>query len=102
MEVYFEKVIREVIEAGLDHYSYSFDAATKEDYEKLMQVDDFDRVWSNLERLVEMRNELKSGMKITTHIMGFKGQEKAFEKFREYWEPKLDAVIWRRVSNWGV
>lgn len=99
--VFRENVIRRLMELGLDHYSFSFDGATRDDYKKLMQVDDFSRVWANLERLVELRSEMKSKMKITTHIMGFKGQEDAFNKFKEYWSPKLDAVIWRRVSNWG-
>lgn len=96
-----EEVVAGLIDNGLDHYSYSFDAANKEDYKKMMQADHFDRVWKNLDRLVEMRAERNSNMKITTHIMGFKGKERDFEKFKEYWEPKVDAVIWRRVGNWG-
>jgi len=96
-----EPVIEGLIDAGLDHYSYSFDAASREDYAVMMQHDDFDRVWGNLERLVELRDRKKSVMKITTHIMHFKGVERDFEKFKAYWEPKLDAVVLRRVGNWG-
>ena len=99
--IYREKVMRELIRLGLDHYSFSFDAATKDDYRKLMQVDDYDKAWTNLSKLVSLRQELNSSMKITTHIMGFRGKEAAFEEFKSYWEDKVDAVIWRRVSNWG-
>lgn len=99
--VFREPIIKELIAAGLDHYSFSFDAATKEDYKILMQVDHFDRAWQGLERLVELRKEMGSKMKITTHIMGFKGKEADFEKFKQAWEGKVDHVIWRRVSNWG-
>lgn len=96
-----ESVIQQLIDAGLDHYSFSFDAASSEDYQTLMQVDHFDRTWAHLDRLVEMRNKANSPMKVTTHIMGFKGKEEGFERFKEKWENKVDAVVWRRVSNWG-
>jgi MoaA/NifB/PqqE/SkfB family radical SAM enzyme len=96
-----EQVIEQLMEAGLDHYSYSFDGATREDYATLMQKDDFDRVWQNLERLVELRARRNFKTKITTHIMAFKGREADFEKFKAYWEPKLDFVQWRTVNNWG-
>jgi len=99
--VFREETIRELMRLGLDHYSYSFDAANREDYARLMQKDDFERVWRNLDRIVEIRDEMSSSMKLTTHIMGFKGQEQHFDRFRKYWEPKLDAVLWRRVANWG-
>jgi MoaA/NifB/PqqE/SkfB family radical SAM enzyme len=96
-----EPIIAALIDAGLDHYSYSFDAANRHDYAAIMQHDDFDRVWQNLERLVELRDRKKSPMKITTHIMHFKGVEGDFAKFKTYWEPKLDGVVLRPVGNWG-
>jgi pyruvate-formate lyase-activating enzyme len=97
-----EEVIEGLIDAGLDHYSYSFDAANRRDYAVMMQHDDFDKVWRNLDKLVDLRNRKKSSMKITTHIMHFKGVESDFEKFKAYWEPKLDGVVLRRVGNWGA
>jgi len=57
-----EEVIEGLIDAGLDHYSYSFDAANRRDYAAMMQHDDFDKVWRNLDRLVELRNRKKSRM----------------------------------------
>ena len=96
-----EQLFSDLMDAGLDHYSYSFDAATREDYAKLMQKDDFDLVWTNLEKLVELRNQKKSKMQITTHIMAFEGREADFEKFKAYWHTKVDFVQWRTVGNWG-
>lgn len=96
-----EDKIIELIDLGLDYYSYSFDAATPQDYHVLMQKDDFKRVWENLERLVELRNQKKSPMRISTHIMHFKGVEEDFERFKSYWEKKVDTVVLRRVGNWG-
>ncbi|MBX6322158.1 MAG: radical SAM protein [Rhodospirillaceae bacterium] len=96
-----EAVIEQLMDAGLDHYSYSFDAATREDYARLMQKDDFDRVSENLERLVELRARKGSRMVITTHIMAFRGREADFEAFKVRWQDKLDFVQWRTVTNWG-
>jgi len=96
-----ENVIQQLIDEGLDHYSFSFDAASSDDYKTLMQVDHFDRTWKHLERLVQLRDQSNSSMKVTTHIMGFKGKESAFDEFKRQWEGKVDAVVWRRVSNWG-
>lgn len=99
--IYREQVVEDLVDAGLDHYSYSFDGATKEQYRTLMQVDHFERAWENLERVVAIKRKKNSPMKITTHIMHFKGVEEAYEKFKAYWEDKLDAVVLRRVGNWG-
>ncbi len=99
--IYHEQVVEDLVDAGLDHYSYSFDGATKEHYQTLMQVDHFERAWENLERVVAIKRKKNSPMKITTHIMHFKGVEEAYEKFKAYWEDKLDAVVLRRVGNWG-
>ncbi len=99
--IYREHVVEELVDAGLDQYSYSFDGATKEHYRTLMQVDHFERAWENLERVVAIKRKKNSPMKITTHIMHFKGVEDAYEKFKAYWEDKLDAIVLRRVGNWG-
>lgn len=96
-----EDKIRELISAGLDIYSYSFDAPNRQAYEKMMQIDHFDRVWKNLEKLCEMRKEMNSKMKIFTHIMGFHEFKKDFKKFHEYWKDKLDGITFRTVGNWG-
>ncbi len=96
-----EDVVIEVIDAGLDHYSYSFDAPDRRSYERLMQVDHFDRVWKNLDRIVDLRNERNPKMLITTHIMGFEEFRSAYEEFKAYWERRVNLVYWREVGNWG-
>jgi MoaA/NifB/PqqE/SkfB family radical SAM enzyme len=96
-----ENVISGLFDAGLDHYQYSFDAPDRRSYERLMQVDHFDRVWANLERIIEMRRKRRSSMRITTHIMGFEEFRENFAAFEAYWKDKVDQVIWRPVGNWG-
>jgi MoaA/NifB/PqqE/SkfB family radical SAM enzyme len=97
-----EDVIEGLIDAGLDIYQYSFDVPTPEAYSKIIQADHFEKVWNNLERLVEMRNVRNSPMKIQTHIMHFEGIEEDYAKFEEYWKNKVDNVLLRPVSNWGA
>lgn len=99
--LYREDVIAGLIDVGLDHYSYSFDAPDRESYKRMMQVDHFDRVWNNLERIVEMRNRRGSAMRITTHIMAFDQFKDNFEAFRAQWTGKVDDVLFRPVGNWG-
>jgi MoaA/NifB/PqqE/SkfB family radical SAM enzyme len=96
-----EEVITGLIEVGLDQYQYSFDAPDRASYRRMMQVDHFDRVRDNLERIVELRNRLGSSMHISTHILGFEEFRAAFAGFKSYWEGKVDEVIWRPVGNWG-
>lgn len=96
-----ENIVQDLVDAGLDYYSYSFDAPDRESYAKLMQVDHFDRVWSNLEKIVEIRNSNKSKMKILTHIMGFDAFKDKYPDFEAYWKNKVDNVRLRPVGNWG-
>jgi pyruvate-formate lyase-activating enzyme len=96
-----EKVIEGLIDAGLDHYSYSFDAPTRETYVKLIQVDNFHKAWDNLQRVVDLRNRKGSKMIISTHIMHFKGIEKEFDEFKAAWQDKVDIVHLRTLGNWG-
>jgi sulfatase maturation enzyme AslB (radical SAM superfamily) len=94
-------VIEALMMAGLDEYQLSFDAATREDFLVLTQVDHFDKVWANLEQTVEIRNRIKANTRIITHVLAFQGREPEFERFKEYWQDKIDAVNWRKVNNWG-
>jgi len=95
-----EKIMR-LLDGGLDILSYSFDAANREDYRKLMQVDDFEKAERNLELICAMRDKYGSKMQILTHIMAFHNQKDNFELFRKKWEGKVDGISFRAVTNWG-
>lgn len=99
--LYREGLFSDLMDAGLDHYSYSFDGATRSDYAALVQKDDFEQCWANLGKLVDLRNRKGSSMHVSTHIMAFEGREQDFEKFKEYWQDKVDFIQWRAVGNWG-
>ena len=104
--LFVEKKIKELLKLGLDHYSYSFDAPTKDSYARLMQIDHFERVDENFKRLIKLRDSLSAKTKITTHIMKFKETEKFFDQFKKDREKLInrklgDDILLRPVGNWG-
>lgn len=97
-----EDKITQLMEVGLDTYSYSFDAPTKESYNRLMQIDHFERAWSNLEKIIKIKKKLGAKTRVITHIMGFKELVEDYNSFKEFWMKKgIDGVSLRAVGNWG-
>lgn len=99
-----ERVISDLLDAGLDHFQFSFDAPTRETYKVLMQFDHFDRVGEHLERIIEMRDKKGAPTMITTHVMEFEEFEEANRAFKEKWSKKFSGADFadiRRVANWG-
>lgn len=99
-----EKVVRGVIEAGLDYYQYSFDAPTRESYARLIQRDDFEKIIENLKRIIAIRDEINPKMVVTTHLMEFHETHEQNQDTMEMLRGLLDEhdmVSERRVANWG-
>ncbi len=99
--IFREDVISDLFRNKLDIYQYSFDAPNRDIYKRMMQSDDFDKVWNHLEKIVELRNKINPSTKIITHILGFEESKKDFVSFKKYWEKKVDLVYWREFKNWG-
>lgn len=57
--VFTEKMYRELIEAGLDYLTFSFDGYTKEVYEKIRVKANYETVISNIQTFLKMKKELK-------------------------------------------
>ena len=51
---------KSLIEAGLDLISFSFDGYNKKSYESIRVKANFDKTLANIERLFELKKELKS------------------------------------------
>ena len=95
-----EQLFSDLMDAGLDHYSYSFDAATREDYLKLMQKDDFDTagaIWKS--GRIAQQEAVENEGDNAHHGVPRTGAD--FERFESYWKDKVDFVQWRQVGNWG-
>ncbi|GAX60411.1 Fe-S oxidoreductase [Candidatus Scalindua japonica] len=53
-----EEKAQKIIDSGLDLILFSIDAARKETFEKIRKGADYDKVVTNIERFIKMRNEL--------------------------------------------
>ncbi len=77
----------------------SLDAYTKQTYEKIRIGGDFDRVVGNLERLIELRNELGSPTRIMTSIIKQSRALGEVEAFKSFWGRYADEVLVRGLNT---
>jgi len=99
---------KELIDAGLDFISFSFDGYEKETYERVRVGANFDQVLSNILKFLEVKKERGSGKPYTViEVMEvLKGSEEEIkrkrEKFRSLFNGlPLDKFIVRRIHNWA-
>lgn len=95
------KRARTLLEAGLDEMRISFYGMRTETYNAVMQGLDFDRTMKGLLEFLKLRDEMGAKTKVQISYLELpenKGDEVAF---REFWEPKVDAIeIWK-PHNFG-
>lgn len=103
-----EDYSREIIEAGLDFISFSFDGYDKETYEKVRVGANFEEVLGNIIKFLEIKKELGKGKPYTViEVMEvLKGSEKELARKREEFKAKfknlpLEKFIVRRIHNWA-
>jgi hypothetical protein len=97
-----ERRARGLIEAGLDELRVSVYGTRPETYNAVMQGLDFHKTIANLTRFLELREELKSKTpKLQVSYLVLEENKDDVGPFREYWEPRADAIeIWK-PHNWG-
>lgn len=92
---------RTLLEAGLDEMRISFYGMRTETYNAVMQGLDFDRTMKGLLEFLKLRDDMGAKTKVQISYLELpenKGDEVAF---REFWEPKVDAIeIWK-PHNFG-
>jgi hypothetical protein len=89
---------RSLIEAGLDEIKISFDGSTREEFEAIRTPLAFDQVVENVHRLVAMRNEMKSPMKITINCCSTSDQAGTMRAL----EKVVDGFSFDKVHNWAT
>lgn len=90
---------RRLIEAGIDVIDVSLDAFRKETYERVRRKSNYHRVMSNVHKLIELRDRMKSPMKIMVSIVDQPEATKEVDQFVDYWSPLVDRVLVRRFCN---
>ena len=95
------KRAKNILLSGLDEMRVSFYGMGKDTYNKVMQGLDFERTRDGLLKFIELRNSLKVKTKIQISYLTLPENEKDEQKFKEFWEPLVDAIeIWR-PHNFG-
>lgn len=95
-----EEVCRTICEENLmDILNISIDSITPEGYLRVRgDKYSFEEVVSNVERFIEIRNEVGSTVKVMVNIIDQFEVEGEVNKFVEYWEPKVDIVLTRNYT----
>ena len=88
---------RELIEAGLDEIKISFDGATREEFERIRAPLEFDRVVENVHRLVALRDELQSPMKVRVACCSTSDKRGTMRML----EGIVDGFAFGKVHNWA-
>jgi len=96
-----DKRARGILEAGLDEMRVSFYGMGRETYNKVMQGLDYEKTKVGLLDFLKMRDRLGVSTKVQLSYLVLPENEKDTDYFREYWEPRVEALeIWR-PHNFG-
>jgi len=90
-----------LIQAGLDEMRVSFYGMRPETYNAVMQGLDFERTKSKVLEFLRLRDEMRAHTRVQMSYLELKENAGDAGPFREFWEPKVDALeIWK-PHNFG-
>lgn len=96
-----DKRAQGILEAGLDEMRVSFYGMGRDTYNTVMQGLDYDRTRDGLLNFLAMRERLGLHTKVQISYLTMPENAKDEGAFREYWEPRVEAIeIWR-PHNFG-
>ena len=88
---------RGLIDAGLDEIKVSFDGATREEFEAIRRPLKFDEVVENISRLVTLRNELGSTLRIHVACCSTSDKQATMQAL----EAIVDGFSFGKIHNWA-
>ena len=92
---------RKLLAAGLDEMRVSFYGMSKETYNAVMQGLDFERTKGKVLEFLRLRDEMGAKTRVQMSYLEMKENRVDTDRFREFWEPKVDALeIWK-PHNFG-
>lgn len=90
---------RNLVAAGLDKMTVSFDGMTAATYEKVRRNGNFQRVWENVHALIEAKHQAGSRFPLLTlQILQTPDTMPEIEQFVAYWTNKADFVSVTNIS----
>ncbi|MBD3413049.1 MAG: radical SAM protein [Candidatus Aminicenantes bacterium] len=103
-----KELSREIISAGLDRLSFSFDGFKKETYEKIRKGGDFNKTVTNIKQFLEIKKSLNSKKPETVieviHFDHFSSSQlkKEQELFKNRFKGlPLDSFVTKELHNWA-
>ena len=91
-----------LIDCGLDRVIISIDGATEESYNKIRRGGDFNKVCSNVERMLELREASNSSTpEIIVQFIEMEENAGEAETFKEHWLKRNAVVKIRPKLGWG-
>ncbi len=88
---------RGLIEAGLDEIKFSIDGASREEFERIRVPLKFDQVVGNIRRLVEIRDEMQSDLRIRVSCCSTSDKDGTMRAL----EDVVDGFSFAKLHNWG-
>lgn len=92
---------RALLGAGLKLLVVGIDGFAKETYERYRVLGDRDRVYANVEALLEARAATSSETEVMVQFIEMDGNVHELEAFREHWLTRGATVKHRRQLSWG-
>ncbi len=97
-----EDVARRILEAGLDRIYLSMDGLTKETYEKVRVKGKFEEVLANIERFLDLKQELGSRVEADIQIVRLSETDAEVEEFVRRWKRShADLINIKELDTWG-
>lgn len=91
---------KELIKAGITWINISIGAMTKETYESMRDLSNFDLVIENVNNFIKAKQELNSPTPITrVSFINTKQNTHELEDFINYWENKADVISVQTINN---
>lgn len=97
----YEEVSEKLLDIGIDVIEVSLDAFKKGTYEKVRRGLNFDVVWKNTHKLVELRDKGSYKTKIFVSIINQPEVKDELDEFVKYWESKVDRVLVRKYLSFS-
>ena len=97
-----EEVSRQLLAAGIDRIYLSMDGLTKETYEKVRVRGNFEEVLGNIERFLELKDELGSPVEADIQIVRLSETDAEVAEFVERWRnSRADIINIKELDTWG-
>lgn len=90
-----------LLDGRVDYLSISLDAPTKQEYEWLIQDNDFELVVENSDKFLLYKKRVNSNLHVTVHCFNIPRFHKYIPDFIKQWEDKCDFVQVRELVNWA-